>query len=45
MVNFKLKSPHISDTCGTVTLTEFQIENDWIKLIRNRKRVQKKFGY
>jgi hypothetical protein len=45
LVNFKLTSPHVSDTCGKVTLTYYVINNDWQKYIRSKNRPSKKFGY
>ncbi len=45
MQNFELKSLSVSDTKGTVTLCSYQIDNDWIKTIRQSHRPKKKFGY
>ena len=45
LANFRLDSPHISDTCGTVTIYKYIIDHDWEKYIRKSTKPSKKFGY
>jgi uncharacterized protein YjdB len=43
MVNYSAPSPGIKKTSGTITLYQFQIDNDWIKTIRERHRTKKDY--
>ena len=43
--DFRLDMLDISDTCGTVTVYEYQIDNDWVKTIRTKNRTTRKYGY
>ena len=43
MVNYRVPGNGIYSTRGIVTLVGFQINNDWIKMIRERNRVWKEY--
>ena len=43
MVNYSAPSQGIKKTSGTITLYQFQIDNDWIKTIRERHRTKKDY--
>ena len=43
MVNYSAPSQSIVNTTGTITLYQFQIDNDWIKTIRERHRSKKNY--
>ena len=43
MVNYKAPSVGIYSTRGTVSVVSYQIENDWVKTIRNKNRQLKDY--
>jgi len=44
MVNFRLEGADAVDIDGSVTVTSYQIEGDWVKTIQPKHRTTKRYG-